>query len=382
MSRFVRALTAVIATVLLVAGCGHHAGGPVRAGQVGSGASTPAPTSVDPPVKFRQDKAVRLAGAADLPLPVLLYRTTVVVAAADHLSVVDALSGKVRSTLRPPDEPAGTRAAAPVLAQVDGHTLAVAALPVTKAGRRAVDLLALDISTGQTLWTLPIDVTATVAVPVGVHDRTLLLTAGGTTYAVDLAARKVVWSKEFAADLVIGDVVVGGGAHGAVALSISDGGQRWTSRAGTQVYVRSGGPDLIVTTGGSAGAYFFDLLDPATGTPRYSSGGGGSAALQCRYDEQAAIVCWQEANGSRWVGGFDPTTGQSRWQLPDDPASPTVTQVWHGAVYGYTAAGPVVLDAHTGADRNTSPGLAPYLVDEYVGIARSGADLDAYPAAS
>lgn len=48
--------------------------------------------------------------------------------------------------------------------------------------------------------------------------------------------------------------------------------------------------------------------------------------------------------------------------------TPTVTAVWHGAVYGYTDHGPIVLDATTGADRNDHPGIAPTLVDAYAGV--------------
>jgi hypothetical protein len=46
-----------------------------------------------------------------------------------------------------------------------------------------------------------------------------------------------------------------------------------------------------------------------------------------------------------------------------------VTAVWHGAVYGTTENGPVVLDATTGEDRSTEAGAAPSWVSEYAGIA-------------
>ena len=45
-----------------------------------------------------------------------------------------------------------------------------------------------------------------------------------------------------------------------------------------------------------------------------------------------------------------------------------MTTAWHGAVYGTTVNGPLVLDARTGADRDTRPGAAPVLVNAYLGL--------------
>lgn len=52
---------------------------------------------------------------------------------------------------------------------------------------------------------------------------------------------------------------------------------------------------------------------------------------------------------------LDSTTGRLLWQLPDKASgriAPSVTAIWHGAVYGSTENGAVVLDARTGADRD------------------------------
>jgi outer membrane protein assembly factor BamB len=87
------------------------------------------------------------------------------------------------------------------------------------------------------------------------------------------------------------------------------------------------------------------------------------------------------------VFAVDATSGAFLWQLPDSAANrvaPTVTAVWHGAVYGYTDNGPLVLDARTGADRDDSPGAAPNVVDGFVGIAPPqviNGPMIAYPAA-
>ncbi|MFD7446617.1 hypothetical protein [Streptomyces sp. NPDC059909] len=42
--------------------------------------------------------------------------------------------------------------------------------------------------------------------------------------------------------------------------------------------------------------------------------------------------------------------------------------VWHGAVYGVTTDGPVILDARTGKDREVRPGAVPFEVDQYGGL--------------
>ncbi|WP_374772667.1 hypothetical protein OG756_05520 [Streptomyces sp. NBC_01310] len=70
--------------------------------------------------------------------------------------------------------------------------------------------------------------------------------------------------------------------------------------------------------------------------------------------------------------------------VPDKNAgriAPQVAAVWHGRVYGKTADGPLALDARTGAGLPTRPGVAPYLVNEYTGLALSESDdaLTAYP---
>ncbi|MEU7508982.1 hypothetical protein [Streptomyces lavendulae] len=57
-----------------------------------------------------------------------------------------------------------------------------------------------------------------------------------------------------------------------------------------------------------------------------------------------------------------------------------MTAVWHGRIYGSTDSGPLALDARTGDDLPAAPGIAPYAVNEYVGLALKGTDAMAYPA--
>ncbi|MFJ4776335.1 hypothetical protein [Streptomyces sp. NPDC088762] len=57
-----------------------------------------------------------------------------------------------------------------------------------------------------------------------------------------------------------------------------------------------------------------------------------------------------------------------------------MTAVWQGRIYDRTNSGPLTLDARSGEDLPTPPGIAPYAVNEYVGLALSGTDAMAYPA--
>jgi hypothetical protein len=57
------------------------------------------------------------------------------------------------------------------------------------------------------------------------------------------------------------------------------------------------------------------------------------------------------------------------WSLPAaGRVPPQVSTAWHGAVYGTTVNGPVVVDARTGRDRNPAPGATPAVVDAYLGV--------------
>lgn len=80
---------------------------------------------------------------------------------------------------------------------------------------------------------------------------------------------------------------------------------------------------------------------------------------------------------------FDAAGGELLWKLPNRTAyriAPRVTAVWHGRIYGSTENGPVALDARTGEGLPTSPGIAPYAVNEYVGLALKGTEAVAFPA--
>ncbi|MCF1599004.1 hypothetical protein [Streptomyces muensis] len=47
---------------------------------------------------------------------------------------------------------------------------------------------------------------------------------------------------------------------------------------------------------------------------------------------------------------------------------PDISTVFHGAVYGETENGSVILDARTGKDKASGAGDAPSAVNEYAGL--------------
>ncbi|MGE6955060.1 hypothetical protein [Staphylococcus capitis] len=94
--------------------------------------------------------------------------------------------------------------------------------------------------------------------------------------------------------------------------------------------------------------------------------------MACWYDAASTTVC--AFGGGELVWALDATTGADLWHLPaTGRQAPDVTAVWHGVVYGTVNGAPVVLDAHTGTDKQTSPGVAPTAVNGYAGIVSAAA---------
>lgn len=210
-----------------------------------------------------------------------------------------------------------------------------------------------------------------------------------TTLGVDVAAGRVVWS----VDGVEATAVAGGTAFGTatpsgrtasytpssvVALDGATGGRRATVAENLRTpTVVAAGPALVAVGGRAAttslfgvGATSLRLVGPDGGTVRSLDLGGDSAAAappRCVWDRATTTVC---AVGPT-LRALDATTGAPLWSLPDPAANrvaPSLATTWHGAVYGTTVNGPVVLDARTGTDRDTRPGIAPALVNGRLGV--------------
>lgn len=238
---------------------------------------------------------------------------------------------------------------------------------------------------------------------VGSHDTTAFVSVTtpdhGVVFAVNTVTRQMLWQKDhLRASAVAGDTVLGLTPQGSVqeqvtALSTADGAVRWTLTNLYQTNISPAGPGFVAVAGSdyASGKGFLRLLNAATGTDvvptdHINTGKGGGTVRTCRYDEVSVTVCADDgASDVHQVIGLDAVSGKVLWQLPDPTANrtaPAVTTVWHGAVYGTTANGPVVLDAKTGSDRENAPGIAPVVVNAAAGLAvdPSGRTVTTYPA--
>lgn len=204
---------------------------------------------------------------------------------------------------------------------------------------------------------------------------------GASSFGVDLAARRIVWTApDFKAAAVAGDTAVGpttgSGAQGLGpsmlrGLAAATGVQRWSAADGGDVEVA--GANLVAVAGKvyASGKSFFRLLAGDSGRQVQSADVSFENFPQCRWDERDVTVCFTAGFGDR-AFGIDSNTARLLWQLPDQGgtrvAPQVITAAWHGAVYGETGNGSVVLDGRTGADRSADPGASPQLVNEYFGV--------------
>jgi hypothetical protein len=388
----------------------------------------------DPPRTFDTNEAtplpesasaskISLGGQRVAPLPVLLDGGRAYVAAVDQIQVVEVEHGAVTATVRPAHEPAlspdrgpfvGTNPAMPpVLVDLAGRRRVVTAFATsvpgqgTKPSRPVVEIVAVDAETGAAAERVELDAGKVEAysdrvhpVVLGAHAGTVLLQVGPDTVAVDLAAGRQSWRRpKFTAGAVAGDTVVGADAKTMYdsdaktatvrGLAADSGKERWRGQAYRSAAVAPGSTKVVTVTGTATnGKHFFRLVEAASGRVLDSSVSSGHASyeIECIHDGAAITVCHTD-RPSRWAGAFD-DAGSWLWELPDknsDRVAPIVTAAWHGAVYGRTDNGSLVLDGRTGADRETDPGVTPWLVNQYVAVASppdGGAGIRFYPAVS
>ncbi|SQD96917.1 conserved hypothetical protein [Parafrankia sp. Ea1.12] len=416
--RSARLLASIACVLMFVAACGGGGFDIEHPSPSRGGAGADAPTtdrplpparSYDPPVHFNRDAAAMLPDEAsegafsiggDLrrPLPVALVGTVAYIAATDHLLVVETRTGQqLGAPIRP--ESGSGRVYAAFIVDIPGSG--------TTPGHRSVELVGIEAPGARpvTRATVPLEQWASqtsgalAAAPVWSDGRTVLVRVSrfgdspdATTYAIDATSGKIRWRQDdFAARVVAGDTAVGEVPSESFpakvsGLSLSDGGVRWTNtESAHDVSIFPGGPSLVVAYGQTLGSQnFLSLLDAATGTVKDRRTGSYNG-VNCQYDAASVTVCYQGLFGSPWAAAFDTTTGSWLWGLPDSDANrvaPTITSAWHGAVYGTTRSGPVILDARTGKDRATAPGAAPFIVNGNVGLALdpNESDLWAFPA--
>jgi outer membrane protein assembly factor BamB len=391
----VPAVLALLAALALLAGC---AGAPIE--------SAP-PPAYDPPTGFAAPTGSLFAGSGSRvfgrdpdDLPAALVGTAVWATDGGRLLRVDSSGTEIPGPAAPP----GRHVAGRPVATPDGTVLVGAASVVPGSGTTppglSVELLAYDAATGALRWSAPTvlpwadrppAVTLRVA---GVAAGVAVLTAGTdtrrTALGVDLTTRGVLWTADgVAVDALLADGPAAGTALGVattpgesrayasstvVGLDVVTGLRRF---GGGEVLrapeITSAGPGLAVVSGRTAAttlaapAATLRFVDARGATVRTVDVGRSYTPPRCVWDEAATTVC----GGDTRVFAVDATTAAPLWELPDPVANrvaPQLTTAWHGAVYGTTVNGPVVLDARTGADRDTRPGAAPVLVNAYLGV--------------
>jgi hypothetical protein len=241
-----------------------------------------------------------------------------------------------------------------VAAAGDGHRVAV--LSATTGTRRAS--LAVDLDTRRVLW-----------VADGVAAGAVL--DGRAPDGEPLPGAVVPAGSQGAT--VVGAAVPAGGGSGyspssVVGLDVLTGARRFVADAGdTALTVTRAGPSSAAVGGrraGSAKAFLTVLAADGTARAEVDLGTAGSAP-RCVWDEATVTVC----SGPTRTFALDAVSAGLLWSLPAaGRVPPQVSTAWHGAVYGTTVNGPVVVDARTGEDRNPVPGAAPVIVDAYLGV--------------
>ena len=384
-----------VVTALLLAACGTTPTG-----------SAP-PPAYDPPTGFAAPTGslfggagTRVFGRDSAALPAALVGTTVWITDGGRALRTDSTGAEVPGVAVPP----GRYAAGKPVPSPDGGVLVGASSVVPGSGTTppglSVDLLAFDAESGALRWNAPTvlpwadrppAVTMTVAgVVAGVAVLTASTDTQRTALGVDLTSRRVLWT----ADGVAVDALLADGPAGGTALGVA------TAPGGSRAYADStivgldvvtglrefappdvlrdpqitpAGPGLAVV-GGRTGATTLAapsaslrFVDARGATVRTVDVGSTYTPPRCVWDEAATTVC----GGDTRVFAVDAGTAAPLWELPDPAANrvaPRMTTAWHGAVYGTTVNGPLVLDARTGADRDTRPGAAPALVNAYLGV--------------
>lgn len=424
-----RSVRGAVGTALVLAVLAGCSGGPNRPGDAmkgpnaaSSSGGSPARRAFDPPLRFGggapggatlNDAAQPSTATGPKGRPaVTLSDSAAFVTAESGIEAFDTLSGrtawKADTTVPAPND--GTIRAAPLVASMNGAPAVFAAFDRVVQGtgttpsRTVIEIVAADASSGKQLWDAQVDPTPspddiwgnddslsadgiTAARVVAVDAQSVVVTAYETTYVLDLGSRQLRWKRpQFQAVALAGDVVSGEGSptYGTRQLAgyaAQGGSQRWSAPPvdGTHP-VSYAAPGLIAidTTNG------FAVLDAKTGATRSDIVRAPHIhPWRCDFDQAAVIVCADEAyNQSDSIVALDSTTLQQLWALASTPGGrlvPSVSAVWHGALYGSTPNGAVILDGHTGADRAT-PAFAPILVNSYAVVYWSEGEVSAQPA--
>ena len=427
-------MSVLVAVTLASCGGSHGAARAQSTSKATASATStaPAPPSFDPPTAFDAKRPLALpqpasanttlGGRQNAPPPIALLGVTAVIQSASGTELVNTATYQTLPSVRPNNAVLGSKeqlaasstASIPVATTLDGEPIALSAFAVRLPGRGTTPPalgLELDVTAASgrrvaaitahlsgSLTSLAQVPTATIA---GVSGSEVIIAVGGgadstQSVAVSLTTHRVLWHRaNFAPQVTAHGVAVGLISHGVdnpghlVGVSAALGVQLWRSPLGLgAAQIALGGPrTAVVSTSSSASsASELALLNVTSGTEHvlgHAREFGSGLTWTCSFDDRSVDVC-TAASPSTQTFGLDGRSGKLLWQLPDrrqNRIAPTVTDAWHGAVYGYTANGPVVLNARTGRDRRDAPGISPVLVDANTGIAEphNGNALAAFP---
>jgi hypothetical protein len=443
--RLMRAAALFACVSVMLAGCGGSSVATRSARPRASGASSAALVGYNPPVAFASGRGTPLPPAASEntsvdgnqagPAPFALAGTTAFVATGTSLDAVDTRTGATLADTAPaytvvhaPGQASGfvgNAATPPLVASIAGRQTAMVGYVVQVPGQGttppslAIEIDLIDPSTGtrrsDVLAPIPGQPSDLVGIPLvtfaGGSGDDVVVSEGDTddgylSEGIDVRSGKLLWrNRAFLAGATVGGTAVGTldssaasdqGATGTLGplrltgVDINTGRILWLGPSqlfGVQVLPSDGHTALVAAGLWSSSGNVIAIVDMATGEIRYlprSSGTpGGGSPWTCEFDGVSTDVCSADLYQGQAVA-VDASTGRVLWQLPDraqNRIAPNVTSAWHGAIYGTTPSGPVVLDARSGKDRNDSPGVAPVLLDAYVGVAVSPqGGLEAYPA--
>ncbi|MDD1057217.1 PQQ-like beta-propeller repeat protein [Streptomyces cocklensis] len=264
----------------------------------------------------------------------------------------------------------------------------------TTADTSTYELVALDTQTGEAAWNAPlgISVGGDFCHVAGISGGVAVVVLGGSfgppnTYGVDLQSGKVVWTAEqFEAQSVQGAHVVGVDSSGdggvVVALDPATGRTQWravdASASAEFEVTRFSAESVLVRNRDYSELSTVLRLKDGQQVDVVGMGERLHEVRRCLYDLQTRTLCFSYTTAGGELAAYEAKSGKLLWRLggPDGVpgrVAPDLVGAFHGAVYGNVlrddgTAEPIVLDGATGADRELSPGAAPSLVNEYVGL--------------
>jgi hypothetical protein len=383
----------------------------------------------DPPKEFDDTAGVALpeetvlskmntTGVNVQELPAALVGTKAFITSAERLQVVDTVTGEalpdvVPQSGTPMDPMVATGLVgenpyeAPIAVDSGGTALVVVPFIVSgDDGHYDLDVVAVDAASGEVAFSVPIELPVLTfsgyahAEAMGESGGVVVIGVGDQyTVAVDLAAKALAWENPMVPEVVTGDVVIGmspdAETYAYDALLIADGSPKWQGKdlgladIASTYQLSAAGPNYFVVLGSNYslenGQLPYDMLfDAATGDV-VRQDDRDLSGYECRFDGLETVICFYRSP-EFWVGAMDAATGEWLWETTETAPGVNVTAVWHGIVYGIGTSGPAALDARTGADTGTAPGVAPYVVNEYTAIADTvtgqwgAGGVSAYPA--